>query len=264
MIHVTPIPAFTDNYIWIIHDDASKQALVVDPGDAQVVIKTLEKLNLTLTSILITHHHPDHIGGLNELIQYTSGASAPLQIYGPVTEKITQITHPCKDGDTLSIPWLKREFTVFYTPGHTLDHICFYSPEPTPWLFCGDTLFSGGCGRLFEGTPEQMLDSLDRLGQCPNETLVFCTHEYTSANLKFARGVEPENKDLLQYQEKVTDLRAKQIPSLPSSIGLEKAINPFLRSREEAVIAAATQFAKEPAAPGAETFRAIRAWKDVS
>ncbi|RFO96987.1 hydroxyacylglutathione hydrolase [Rhodoferax lacus] len=249
-----PLPAFTDNYIWMLHD--GHQALVVDPGDAQPVLDALQREGLQLESILVTHHHADHTGGVAEL-QKTTGA----QVCGPATENIPGPLQGLSGGDRYSS--LGLVFQVLDVPGHTAGHIAFYcdAVDGVPLLFCGDTLFSGGCGRLFEGTPAQMLASLDSLAALPDNTRVCCTHEYTLSNLKFATAVEPDNTDLQQYRAQCEALRAKGLPTLPSNMALERKINPFLRSRMPAVVASAT--AHDAALTrNSGAFACLRQWKN--
>lgn len=250
-----PLPAFTDNYIWVLHD--GQRALVVDPGDAQVVSAWLEKTGIHLDTILITHHHPDHTGGVAELRQM-SGA----QVFGPRDEVMPEPLHRLDDGDRVDV--LGHRFNVMRVPGHTAGHIAFYAAdvEGAPLLFCGDTLFSGGCGRLFEGTPAQMLASLDRLTLLPDATRVCCTHEYTLANLRFAQAVDPDNQALVEYAAHCTQLRQKHQPTLPSSIGLEKKINPFLRAREPALKQAAKQHNPGAGTDDTSVFATLREWKN--
>lgn len=249
-----PIAAFTDNYIWALHD--GQQALVVDPGDATPVLAWLAAERCQLTGILITHHHADHTGGVAELMAQT-GAPA----WGPAYENLPAgVQRVC--GDDLVI-WQSTAFEVIDVPGHTAGHIAFYAPDVagSPLLFCGDTLFSGGCGRLFEGTAEQMLSSLDRLSSLPSPTRVCCTHEYTLSNLRFARAVEPDNPDLLAYSTWCEGERAAQRPTLPSTLSRELRINPFLRSREPSVRQAISQ--RWPTIESdTQAFAALRRWKD--
>jgi hydroxyacylglutathione hydrolase len=255
MFAIHPIPAFTDNYLWCLHD--GRRAWVVDPGDAAPVTAWLRANDLELEGILITHHHPDHIGGVAEL----TAEYGPTLICGPDNPRIPALTRTVGAGDAVEL--LGHRFEVLAVPGHTLDHIAYFcrGAQP-PLLFCGDTLFAGGCGRLFEGTPEQMYDSLQRLAALPAETAVYCTHEYTQANLRFARAVEPENDVLARRAEAVDAARARGEVTLPSTVGQELATNPFLRSEVPAVAAAARQH--EPAARSVvEVFAAIRRWKDV-
>jgi hydroxyacylglutathione hydrolase len=248
------LPAFEDNYLWLLHD--GQRALVVDPGDAAPVQAMLQALNLKLETILVTHHHADHVGGVAELRQ-AWGA----RVYGPALERIPPPFTPLREGDTadaMSLSW-----RVIDVPGHTAGHIAFFNPDVNgkPLLFCGDTLFSGGCGRLFEGTPAQMLDSLDKLAALPAHTVVCCTHEYTLNNLRFALTVEPGNADLQAYYGQCVESRAAGQPTLPTSVANEQRINPFLRTRQAAVAAAARTF--DPAADSdVAIFAALRQWKD--
>lgn len=250
-----PLPAFQDNYLWLLHD--GQRALVVDPGDAQPVLACLQRDRLQLEAILVTHHHPDHIGGLDELRDATGAA-----VYGPAHERIPEPLKRLVEGDTVQA--LGLEFRVIDVPGHTAGHIAYYCPEVdgAPLLFCGDTLFSGGCGRLFEGTPAQMLASLDKLAALPSATRVCCTHEYTLSNLRFARAVEPGNSELVQYVQRCEELRAQDRPTLPSTIGQERQINPFLRARVPAVAQAAR--AHDAATPPDDVgvFATLRQWKN--
>jgi hydroxyacylglutathione hydrolase len=253
-MYLIPIPAFADNYLWLLHD--GQRALVVDPGDAGPVQQALKQHALKLTSILVTHHHADHTGGVDALREAT-GAS----VYGPAAERIPKPFTPLQDNDTVNV--LGLEFQVMDVPGHTAGHIAFYAPDVNgkPLLFCGDTLFSGGCGRLFEGTPAQMLASLDKLAALPGDTQVCCTHEYTLSNLRFALAVEPDNTDLQTYQAHCARLREARQPTLPTSIAQELSINPFLRTRQTPVIAAAHRF--DPTVDDdISVFTAIRQWKN--
>ena len=253
-MYLIPIPAFDDNYLWLLHD--GKRALVVDPGDAGPVQRALEQHALQLESILVTHHHADHTGGVAALRE-AWGA----KVYGPATESIPQPYAPLEGGDTLTA--LGLDFEVIDVPGHTAGHIAFYTPEVNakPLLFCGDTLFSGGCGRLFEGTPAQMLASLDKLAALPGNTVVCCTHEYTLSNLRFAMAVEPENADLAAYQAQCIALRAQGKPTLPTSVAQELLINPFLRTRQPTIMTAARHF-DASARDDTTVFAAIRQWKN--
>ncbi|MDB5850982.1 MAG: hydroxyacylglutathione hydrolase [Rhodoferax sp.] len=256
-MNILPLPAFADNYIWLVHD--GRRALVVDPGDAQPVFDALQRLGLQLDTILVTHHHADHTGGVAALREATGA-----QVYGPAREKIPEPAQRLNGGDHISLPGLGGlAFEVIDVPGHTAGHIAFYceSLGDAPAVFCGDTLFSGGCGRLFEGTPAQMLVSLTALAALPGDTRVCCAHEYTLSNLKFARAVEPGNAELVHYTARCEALRADHQPTLPSRIGLERQINPFLRTREAAVQQAAR--AREPHADDeSSVLGALRSWKN--
>ena len=251
-----PLPAFTDNYIWMLHD--GRQAIVVDPGEAAPVEQALHRWGLTLQAILVTQHHADHVGGVDAL-----RAATGAQVYGPARERMPEPMVRLAQGDTVNA--LGLQFQVIDVPGHTAGHIAYYCPDMdgTPLLFCGDTLFSGGCGRLFEGTPAQMLDSLDRLAALPGSTRVCCTHEYTLSNLKFARAVEPGNAALLHYSSQCEALRAQNQPTLPSQMALERDINPFLRVRQGQVAQAAQGYdAQVPLDDAVAVLAALRQWKN--
>jgi hydroxyacylglutathione hydrolase len=251
-----PLPAFQDNYLWLLHD--GQRALVVDPGDAGPVQAHLAEQGLQLTAILVTHHHPDHIGGVDALREATGAA-----VFGPARERIPQPYTHLSEGDEVDVLGLR--FHVFDVPGHTAGHIAYYcsSVDGAPLLFCGDTLFSGGCGRLFEGTPAQMLGSLEKLAALPGNTRVCCTHEYTLGNLKFATTVEPGNTQLIHYRQQCEQRRSRGEPTLPSTIALEISVNPFLRTRQPAVAQAAR--GRDPVADPADpvaVFAALRQWKN--
>jgi len=253
MLH--PIPAFDDNYIWALHN--GQQAWVVDPGDARPVQDWLSSQNLTLEGVLITHHHGDHAGGVPTLLAHNA-----VRAYGPARETLPAGVHGLNGGDMLDV--LGHRFEAIDVPGHTLGHLAYYCADVggNPLLFSGDTLFSGGCGRLFEGTAAQMLASLDQLAALPGHTRVCCAHEYTLSNLRFATAVEPTNPDLQRYRQWCEAERAAGRPTLPSQMRQELAINPFLRSREPAVRQAIYQHS--PATPAGDTaaFAALRQWKD--
>ena len=249
------LPAFTDNYIWMLHDD--RQAIVVDPGDAAPVAAALDAQGLALAAILVTHHHPDHVGGVAALRPRLQGP-----VYGPAREAIPQPFLPLADGDSAEVLGLR--FQVLDVPGHTAGHIAYFLPAQdgqAPVLFCGDTLFSGGCGRLFEGTPAQMHRSLGRLADLPGDTRVCCAHEYTESNLKFAQAVEPANAELARYTLACRVLRADGLPTLPSTIAQERAINPFMRCDAPDVITAAqSRGAADHSGPA--VLGALREWKN--
>lgn len=254
-MNLIPLPAFTDNYIWLLHDD--RHALVVDPGDGAVVLAWLaQNPQVQLDTILVTHHHADHTAGLAELTEQT-GAT----VHAPAMEKMPVAVHGVQQGD--DIFWHGLRLQVLDVPGHTAGHIAFWSamPDQSPVLFCGDTLFSGGCGRLFEGTPAQMLDSLDRLAALPSDTRVCPAHEYTLSNLKFALAVDPDNAALNAHFHVCAQLRQEGQPTLPARLSTELAINPFLRSRSPAVTSAVRQ-REALAVDDVTTFAALRAWKN--
>jgi hydroxyacylglutathione hydrolase len=262
LLQVWPIPAFDDNYIWCIHDGLS--ALVVDPGDATPVLHDLEQKKLSLTGILITHHHADHTGGILELLNIL-GTSIP--VYGPANNEIPGRTVAAMEGDEIEIKAPQISLKVFEVPGHTLGHIAYFANTQfnisEPMLFCGDTLFASGCGRLFEGTPTQMSQSLAKFAALPKNTLVYCTHEYTLSNIRFALAVEPNNRHLIAWSEKAQALRAQNKPTLPTTIDQELQTNPFMRCDQAEVIAAAKDISGQYDLPSsAHVLAAIRAWKD--
>jgi len=256
-LNVFPVPAFKDNYIWLI--SCGSVAVVVDPGDASPVEATLRERGLELGAILLTHHHADHVGGVAALSAARSNA---IDVYGPRTENIDGVSRPLDDGDVVTLPSIGLSFDVIAVPGHTRGHIAYYGADAPPMLFCGDTLFAAGCGRLFEGTAAQMHASLSRLAALPGETRVYCAHEYTQANLRFARAVEPDSPALIERERSVAAMREQRQPSLPSTIALECSTNPFLRGDEPAVRAAAERHAPGAGASALSTFTALRRWKD--
>ncbi len=249
---VYPVKAFQDNYIWTIHNKT--HAVIVDPGDSEPVIDFLTSNKLTLAAILVTHHHADHVGGIKNIVRHYD-----VPVYGPKTETIPPVTQKLVEGDSVQIDSLDLTFKVLDIPGHTAGHIAYFNNQR---LFCGDTLFSCGCGRIFEGSPSQMLHSIEKLTNLADSTEVYCTHEYTLSNIRFALTVEPENKNLVDYEKIVKTKLANEQASLPTSIGLEKSINPFLRYNEPSVIEAARTRSKTPVSNDVEVFATIRAWKD--
>lgn len=254
---VTAINAFNDNYIWAVSNNGN--AALIDPGDADVCIKYLENNQFVLSEILITHHHNDHTGGINKLLAYAKDKAWQVSVFGPANEKIDDINVQLKENDTVNLTSIGCLFTVLDIPGHTKGHIAYYNND---MLFCGDTLFSGGCGRIFEGTPAQMYQSLTKLANLAGGTLVYCAHEYTQANLTFALAVEPDNLALQAYAKQVKEKRSRSQSTIPTSIALEKTINPFLRSNEPAIIKSAQGYTKQNLDAAADVFTAIRAWKD--
>ena len=261
MIEISPIPAFKDNYIWLLRaaekplTQQSNIAVVVDPGDATPVLKTLRAQNLQLAAILITHHHWDHVNGIDALLEYFED----VEVYGPSNSPVNSITNRLKDNDTFDLPGNLGNCSVLSTPGHTLDHICYRIDKH---LFCGDTLFAAGCGRLFEGSAEQMLSSLNKLTSLPTNTHIYPTHEYTLANLHFAMEVEADNTAIAQRLEQTKRWRQENKPSLPSNLQLELDSNPFLRCDKSTVKARVEQHAKRNLLTPAKIFRELRLWKD--
>lgn len=249
---VVALRAFADNYIWTIRD--AKRAAVVDPGDARPVIDYLEKEKLELVAILNTHHHADHVGGNGGLL-----GRWKVPVFGPHDPRITEVTHRLRDNERCTLPHFGIEFEVFEIPGHTRSHIAFHGGG---MLFCGDTLFAAGCGRLFEGTPRQMHESLSRLMQLPDGTRVYCGHEYTLANVRFARAADPGNAALVELESRARQLRDRDLPTLPSTIAQEKATNPFVRVREPAVVATASRHAGKALDDPVSVLGAIREWKN--
>ena len=252
MIQVTPICAFRDNYIWAIHDD--KCAVIVDPGDAAPVLEFLRERKLELVTILITHHHNDHIGGNRDLL-----VRYPVPVYGPAGEAIDTLTTRLKENDTVTLPAFGLTFKVLDIPGHTAGHIAYVGHGI---VFCGDTLFACGCGRLFEGTPAQMHQSLSKLAALPGDTKVYCAHEYTLANIAFARAVEPDNAALIKREFAEREKRGRNIPTVPSTVAMELDTNPFMRSHVPAVLRAANDRTRTTHTTPAEVLATIRDWKN--
>src|ERR1700704_2924795 len=246
-LNVRPVRAFSDNYIWLIDSPRARgHVVVVDPGDAVPVIAELQRSGTSLAAILLTHHHPDHIGGVPDLLRHRD-----VPVVGPDDSRVAQRTRTVHDGERCEMPDLGLSFETLQVPGHTLSHIAFWGHGA---LFCGDTLFSAGCGRMFEGTPSQMNASLTKLRNLPPDTRMFCGHEYTAANLRFALAVDPGNSAALEYQDRVNRLRATDQPTLPSTLGLEIRVNPFLRCDDRTVVTAAELHAGKSLKGAAEVF----------
>jgi hydroxyacylglutathione hydrolase len=255
-VSVLTVPAFKDNYLWLVHD--GRNAAAVDPGDAAPILAALQEHGLALTAILLTHHHADHIGGVPGLL-----AQFPVPVFGPRHDGIAAVTTPLGEGDRLQVPGLDLALRVLDVPGHTRGHIAYVRDGAEPWVFCGDTLFAGGCGRLFEGTPAQMTESLAKLAGLPDATKVFCAHEYTLSNLRFAMAVEPGNAALRARFAADTATRERGKPTVPSTIGLERATNPFLRYREPGIAATLRESGiLHGGEPPVAVFAALREWKN--
>ena len=251
-LHIEAIPAFETNYIWAIHD--GQHCAIVDPGQSAGVLEFLAERALKLSALLLTHHHADHIGGVADIL-----ARHPAPVWGPVDARMPQVNHPLGEGDRAEIPELGLSFEVLETPGHTRSHIVFHDQYR---LLAGDTLFSAGCGRLFEGTPEQMQRSLDKLDPLGDDIQVYCAHEYTRDNCRFALAVEPDNPTLQEWAAEVDRRRKDDRITLPVRLGQERAVNPFLRTRKPAVIEAANQREPGTGDDPAAVFGVIRRWKD--
>jgi hydroxyacylglutathione hydrolase len=251
-LRVIPLRAFADNYVWTIRD--ARRAAVVDPGDAGPVVDYLEREKLELVAILNTHHHADHVGGNAGLL-----VRWKVPVYGPHDDRIGEVTQRLRDGEHCVLPHFGIEFRVLEIPGHTRTHIAFYGGG---MLYCGDTLFAVGCGRLFEGTPRQMHESLSRLMQLPDTTQVYCGHEYTLSNIRFAKAADPDNSALRELEARATMLRDRGLPTLPSTIGQEKATNPFVRCDDPNVMASASKYAGRPLTDPVSVLATIREWKN--
>jgi hydroxyacylglutathione hydrolase len=254
MLEVVPVKAFKDNYVWTLRN--ATHAAVVDPGEARPVLDYLAREKLELAAILATHHHPDHVGGIAEILRLHQ-----IPVYGPRNEPIATLTQPVSEGDTVTLPALGVSFSVLDIPGHTRAHIAYYGAGA---LFCGDTLFACGCGRLFEGTAEQMYASLSKLRALPDDTRVYCGHEYTLANIGFAKGVEPSNAALAARETRDRRLREQGKPTVPSTMREEKATNPFLRCSEPAVVESVNKYLGTRVSDPVQVFAAIREWKNRS
>lgn len=257
-LRIRPIPAFADNYIWLLQSAAG--VAVVDPGDAAPLLQILHEEGLRLDTILVTHHHTDHTGGIAALMQ----SFPQVRVIGPHSDRIPLLQERVGEGDLVQTIGLR--FEVMEIPGHTLDHIAYHLPlsqeNSTPALFCGDTLFAGGCGRIFEGTPSMMLNSLYKLQKLSPHTLLYCAHEYTQANLRFAMLVEPNNADLAARAKNVDALRATGEPTLPSNLDVELRTNPFLRCHIQTIAQRVAQHSGASTADPLSTFAHLRAWKD--
>lgn len=255
MIKINPIPAFENNYFWVIHPtDMDPAVIVVDPGDAQPVLDYLQRNSLRLGAILLTHRHQDHIGGVDELL-----AQYPVSVFGPPSAAMPQVSVTLEQGEQFTLGELT--FEVIAVPGHTWEHIAYYVPDHK-LLFCGDALFAAGCGRRFDGTVPVMWDSLQRLAGLPDDTLIYCAHEYTLSNLQFAAAVEPNNSDVIERLHQTEKQRAQGQITLPSTMSLEKQTNPFLRSHEAAVANFARSHSSVPINSAADVFGALRHIKD--
>lgn len=255
MLEVSAIPAFSDNYIWLIHAPMDRrQVVAVDPGQTEPVLAALKEQSLELAGIFATHHHFDHTGGIAGLRE-----AFDVPVFGPARESVPQCSFALGQDEVAALPHIGLSFKVLDIPGHTAGHIAFAGHGA---VFCGDTLFSAGCGRLFEGTPRQMLDSLDRLCTLPDDTAIYCGHEYTLANLRFALAVDPDNPEALDYRSRCEALRARSEPTLPSSMALEKTVNPFLRCRAPVIRKRVANHAGRELQDEVEVFAELRAWKD--
>lgn len=254
MHKVSPVKAFSDNYIWLLEAMDAPRALVVDPGDAEPILEVLAQRQLELVAILVTHHHADHVGGVARLVESTGART-----FGPAGEHLPIECERLSGGQQLQLDSLDLTFEIIDVPGHTRGHIAYHAAG---MLFCGDTLFSAGCGRLFEGTAAQMLASLDALAALPPDTRVYCAHEYTLSNLRFAAAVEPDNSRLSQWRQAAEALRLKDLPTLPTTLELELQVNPFMRVRSAAVRAAAEAHAGHSLRTAEEVFATVRGWKD--
>ena len=263
MLKITPIPAFTDNYFWLI--DNGDKAVVVDPGDANPILSVLADKQLILEAIIVTHRHRDHIGGIDDLLLHFN-----VPVYGPKSKKIPHITHTLQEQDTLTLLTDKHldtslELSVMDIPGHTEEHIAYYgfTPLAQPVLFCGDTLFAAGCGRLLGGTYQQFYQSLDKINQLPPATRIYCAHEYTLANLNFAKTVEPDNTAITKRIKNEQSKRLKHQPTLPTTLELEQQTNPFLRYRKPHIIQSINRYWQSNCSSDEDLFTALRRWKDT-
>ena len=257
-LEYVPVPAFDDNYIWLVSD--GRHAVAVDPGAAEPVRAYLAQRGWQLSAILLTHHHADHVGGVADLLK---GRAVP--VYGPAGEAIEHLTQRLQQGDRVSIAEPALELGVLEVPGHTSGHIAYFQAADargTPHVFCGDTLFACGCGRLFEGTPTQMLESLDALSALPGSTEVHCAHEYTLSNIRFALACDPHNHALQAWRDEAAALRARDVPTLPTTIAHERAVNPFLRADDPSIQATLAEQLHESVPDRLAAFTLMREWKN--
>lgn len=261
MSHIITVPAFSDNYIWLICDENKKFAAIVDPGDGRPVLATLKEKNIEPCAILITHFHSDHVGGISALLQRYPN----LPVYGPASERIPHRTHPLNGGERLRIEEINSEFQVMNVHGHTAGHIAYYTQDNNgeSKLFCGDTLFAAGCGRVFNGTMKDLHESLQKIAQLPEDTLIYCAHEYTLDNLGFAKWVEPDSGDVLAREEADRALIDADQATVPSRLSLELETNPFLRTDKPHVMQQVAEVTGKDLTNPEEVFAAMRTWKDT-
>jgi hydroxyacylglutathione hydrolase len=252
-IKIIPIAALKDNYIWALVDNAKQTAIIIDPGEATPVDAFLKHNGLSLLAILVTHHHWDHTNGISKLRE-----EYQVPVYGPASQMLTGLTNQVEENDEIRIDDFPKTFKVMKMPGHTLEHVAYYAPRI---LFCGDTLFASGCGRIFEGTAEQMYSSLQKIASLPDDTFIYCAHEYTENNLNFAKMVEPNNMNISKRAEEVKALREKKLPSLPSSLLNEKATNPFLRCESPEIKMEVEKYAGKKLDAPVDVFTWLRKWK---
>lgn len=253
-LDILPIQALRDNYIWTLINRSNNYAICVDPGESQPLLDCLEREKAKLAAILITHHHWDHTNGIKDIIKHHD-----VPVYGPKKEHIPHLTYPLSENDIVQIKELEISFKIIEIPGHTKGHIAYYGQK---MLFCGDTLFTAGCGRIFEGTTEQMFESLHKLASLPKDTLIYCGHEYTENNLHFALALEPNNENLQQRLKQTENLRQKKQATVPAQLEIERLTNPFLRSHEKSICQAAEKFSGKELRTPIEVFAEIRNWKN--
>jgi hydroxyacylglutathione hydrolase len=254
MLQIIPLPALKDNYIWLLKNKASNHIAIVDPSEAEPVLNLIESDGLIPIAIMITHHHWDHVGGIAGITKKYN-----IPVYTPKTESVAGSTNPVGEGDIVSLPELELEFNILDVPGHTSGAVAYYTKD---MVFSGDTLFTAGCGRMFEGTPPQMLTSLSKFKTLPDDTLLYCGHEYTVSNLQFAANVEPENNEIQERLSQAKQLRDKNQPTIPATLLIEKRTNPFLRCEQASVINAANAHSSKKLDKPHEIFAEIRRWKD--